>query len=78
MLAFVVGLILVGAFSWYLVFNEPARRKLQSGHWAFWKRSKEGRELDDALGMAQALVIAVTCSTVLVAVVIIAVIQLFK
>ena len=78
MLAFVLGLILVGAYSWYLVFNERARRRLQIGHWAFWKRSKEGRELDDALGMAQALIVAVVCSTLLVAVVIIALVQLFK
>ena len=78
MLVFVVALILVGAFSWYLVFDEEARRRLQIGHWEFWKRSKEGRELDDALGMAQALIVAVICSTLMVAVVIIALVQLFK
>lgn len=78
MLAFVVGLIIVGACSWYLVFNEPARLRFQRGYWAFWKRSKEGRELDDALTMAQALIVAVTCSTLLVVVVIIALVQLFK
>jgi hypothetical protein len=78
MIAFVVALILVGAFSWYLVFNEPARLRLQGAHWAFWKRSKEGKELDDALTMAQALIVAVTCSTLLVVVVIIALVQSFK
>lgn len=78
MFFFVVALILVGAYSWYLVFDERARHHINEWSWAFWKRSKEGRALDDALTTAQALVIAVTCSTLLVAVVIIALIQLFK
>ena len=75
MVGFVLGLSVIGALSWYLVFNERARRKFAEPGWAFWKRSKEGREVDDAFTLANALIIAVTCSTLLVTVLIIAAVK---
>jgi hypothetical protein len=78
MVGFVLALAVIGALNWYLVFNERTRRKLAEPGWFFWKRSKKGRELDDAVNLATALIIAVTCSTVLVGVLIIALVQWLK
>lgn len=78
MVGFLVGLLVIGGLSWYLVFNEPARRKLAEPGWYFYKRSKEGREVDDAFNLATSLIIAVTCSTLFVVVLIVAVIMWLK
>jgi hypothetical protein len=71
-------LFVIGALCWHLVFNEQERRKLAEPGWAFYRRSKEGKELDDAVNLAVSLIAAVTCSTLFVVVLIIAVVRLFK
>ena len=78
MVVFVLALAVIGALNWYLVFNEGARRKLAEPGWWFWKRSKQGRDVDDAFSQANALIIAVTCSTLLVAVLILALVIRLK
>jgi hypothetical protein len=75
MVGFLLLLCLIGGLGWYLVFNEQARRKLAEPGWSFYRRSKDGRQVDDALNLATSLIIAVTCSTVLVAVLIVALIK---
>lgn len=77
MVGFLLGLLLVAGFAWYLVFNEQARRKFGEPRWVF-RRSKEGREVDDAINLAASLIIAVFCSTIFVGILIIALIQAFK
>ena len=78
MAGFLLLLSVIGGLGWYLVFNEPARRKLAEPGWSFYKRSKEGKQVDDAVNLATSLIIAVTCSTVLVAVLLVALVKLFK
>ena len=78
MIGSLVGLSVVGAISWYLVFNEQARRKFAEPFWTFWKRSEPGREVDDAFILARALIVAVFCSTLLVAMLIVAAVQWLK
>lgn len=78
MLLFLGGLFLIGAFNWYLVFSEAARRRFNELSWFSFRRSREGREFDNDLTLATSLIVAVTCSAVLVAVVIISLVQLFR
>jgi hypothetical protein len=78
MVGIVLALAVIGGLNWYLVFNERARRKLAEPGWSFWKRSKRGREVDDAFNLATALIIAVVCSTLIVVVLIAALITRLK
>ena len=78
MVGIVLALAVIAGLHWYLVFNERARRKLAEPGWSFWKRSKEGREVDDAFNVATALIIAVICSTLMVVVLILALITWLK
>ncbi len=78
MVGFLLILLLIGAYSWYLLFNEQARQRLAQPGWSFYRRSREGKEGDDALNLAYSLIIAVTCSTLLLGLSIIALIRLFK
>ena len=78
MIVFIGVLILVGAFYWYLVFSDRARRRYHAANWRFWNRSKEGRALDNDLTLATSLIAAVFCTTILVAMVIIGILQMFK
>jgi hypothetical protein len=73
MLAFLIVLFLVGAINWYLVFSEGARRR-----WGWGARSFLGREADDALSMAVALVTAVFCSSIIIVALIVALVKGFK
>ena len=78
MIVFIGGLILVAAFSWYLVFSDRARQRYNAANWRFWNRSKEGRALDNDLTLATSLIAAVFCTTLLVAIVIIGILEMFK
>ena len=75
---FLAGLLVIAGVHWYFVFNEPARRKHLEPRWHFFKRSKNGRALDDDLLLAGSLIIAVSCSTLIVAVVIVKLVILSK
>jgi hypothetical protein len=78
MIGFLLLVSVIGGLNWYLVFNEPTRRKLAEPGWSLWRRSKEGKEVDDAFNLAVSLIIAVACSTILVAVLLVALVGLFK
>jgi hypothetical protein len=78
MLLFLGGLFLVGAFNWYLVFSDSARERLNKVSWYPFRRSREGREFDNAFRLAASLIIAVFCSTIFVSVLIVSLVKLFK
>lgn len=78
MVGFLLLLGVVAGISWYLVFNERVRQKFAQFGWSFYRRTKEDREVADAFNLATSLIIAVTCSTLLVAVIIVALVKLFK
>ena len=73
MLAFLIVLFLVGGINWYLVFSEGARRRWGWSAWSFL-----GREADDALSIAVALITAVFCSSMIIGALIIALVKFFK
>jgi hypothetical protein len=72
-LAFLIVLFVLGGINWYLVFSKGARRRWGGSAWSFL-----GREADDALSIAIALIIAVFCSSVIIGALIIALVTFFK
>ncbi len=78
MLGFLVGLIVVGSFSWYCVFNEAAREKFFHKRRFFFRETEESKKFDMDMGLATSLIVAVFCSTILAAIAIIALLSLFR
>ena len=78
MVAFLGLLFVIAIINWYFVFNDKVRRKHAALSYALYRMNREHRNMSDALGLALHLIVATTCTTLLVGILIVGVVQMFK
>ena len=77
-IVFALALLGVSIYSWYMVFNESARRKSERKHWLYPRMNKEQKEINEGMSLAVFVLAGVISSVFLLFLIILGLFHLFR